>query len=108
MINIGDVNERVNTCRNAKCLRRRFFYFVGAVVVGGVTGITAFGLKWAMSGGSVGAGIISGGIDLIFGAVVGLVDGALYGAINGWDSTVGWFNQIVENQFDATAPVITA
>ncbi|WP_422882750.1 hypothetical protein [Pantoea agglomerans] len=89
-----------------------FFDFIGAVVVGSVTGITAFGLKWAMSGGSaggiVGAGIISGGVGLIVGAVVGLVDGALYGAINGWDSTVGWFNQIVENQFDATAPVITA
>jgi hypothetical protein len=89
-----------------------FFDFIGSVVVGSVTGITAFGLKWAMSGGStggiVGAGIISAGVGLIVGAVVGLVDGALYGAINGWDSTVGWFNQIVENQFDATAPVITA
>jgi len=89
-----------------------FFDFIGAVVVGSVTGITAFGLKWAMSGGStggvVGAGIISAGVGLIVGAVVGLVDGALYGAINGWDTTVAWFNQINENQFDMGVKPITA
>ncbi|NYS31948.1 hypothetical protein [Pantoea sp. WMus005] len=88
------------------------FDFIGSVAVGSVTGITSFGLKWAMSGGSTGgiagAGIISAGVGLVVGAVVGLVDGALYGAVNGWDSTAGWFNQIVENQFDATAPVIKA
>jgi hypothetical protein len=89
-----------------------FFDFIGAVVVGAVTGITAFGLKWAMSGGSaggiVGAGIISGGVGLVVGAVVGLVDGALYGAINGWSTTSAWFNEIVENQFDPNASVVTA
>lgn len=89
-----------------------FFDFIGSVVVGAAAGITAFGLKWAMSGGSagglVGAGIISGGVGLIVGAVVGLVDGALYGAMNGWDTTAGWFNNIVENQFDLGTPVITA
>jgi len=88
-----------------------FFDFVGAVVVGSVTGITAFGLKWAMSGGStgglVGVGIISAGVGLIVGAVVGLVDGALYGAINGWDTTVAWFNQVSENQFDMNVAPVT-
>lgn len=87
-----------------------FFDFIGAVAVGSVTGITAFGQKWAMSGGStggiVGAGIISAGVGLIVGAVVGLVDGSLYGAVNGWTATVGWFNQVVENQFDPNAAVI--
>ena len=89
-----------------------FFDFVGAVVVGSVTGITSYGLKWAMSGGStggvVGFGIISAGVGLIVGAVVGLVDGALYGAINGWDTTVAWFNQINENQFDMGTKPVTA
>ncbi|MDW8847677.1 hypothetical protein SD961_17595 [Erwinia sp. MMLR14_017] len=89
-----------------------FFDFIGSVVVGAVTGITAFGLKWAMSGGStgglVGAGIVSAGVGLIVGAVVGLVDGALYGAMNGWDTTSAWFNQIAENQFDMNATPVTA
>lgn len=89
-----------------------FFDFIGAVVVGAVTGITAFGVKWAMSGGSaggiLGVGLVSGAGGLVIGAVVGLVDGALYGAINGWDSTVAWFNKIVENTFDPDAAVITA
>jgi len=89
-----------------------FFDFIGSVVVGAAAGITAFGLKWAMSGGSaggvLGVGIISGGVDLIVGAVVGLVDGALYGAMNGWETTAGWFNNIVENQLDLGTGVITA
>lgn len=89
-----------------------FFDFIGSVVVGAVAGITAFGLKWAMSGGSaggvLGVGLVSGAGGLVIGAVVGLVDGALYGAINGWDTTVGWFNDIVENQLDLGTPVITA
>lgn len=89
-----------------------FFDFIGAVVVGSVTGITAFGLKWAMSGGStggiIGAGVIGGAGGLIVGAVVGLVDGALYGAINGLSNTTSWFNKLVQNQFDPNADVITA
>lgn len=89
-----------------------FFDFIGAVVVGAITGITAFGLKWAMSGGSaggvIGAGVVSGAAGLIVGAVVGLIDGAIYGAANGWSTTIAWFNQIVENQFDANSAVITA
>jgi len=89
-----------------------FFDFIGAVVVGGVTGITAFGLKWAMSGGSaggaLGVGLVSGAGGLVIGAVVGLVDGVMYGAINGWDTTVAWFNQIVENQFDLSVKPVTA
>lgn len=89
-----------------------FFDFIGSVVVGSAAGITAFGVKWAMSGGSaggvIGVGLVSGAGGLVIGAVVGLVDGALYGAMNGWDSTAGWFNKIVENTFDPTAPVITA
>jgi len=89
-----------------------FFDFIGSVVVGAAPGITAFGLKWAMSGGSaggvLGVGIISGGVGLIVGAVVGLVDGALYGAMNGWETTAGWFNNIVENQLDLGTGVITA
>ncbi|KAA5927432.1 hypothetical protein F3I27_19655 [Pantoea sp. Bo_2] len=88
------------------------FDFIGSVVVGAAAGITAFGLKWAMSGGStggvLGVGIISGGVGLIVGAVVGLVDGALYGAMNGWETTAGWFNNIVENQLDLGTGVITA
>lgn len=89
-----------------------FFDFIGSVVVGAAAGITAFGLKWAMSGGSaggiLGVGIISGGVGLIVGAVVGLVDGVLYGAMNGWETTAGWFNNIVENQLDLGTGVITA
>ncbi len=89
-----------------------FFGFVGAVTIGSVAGITAFGLKWAMSGGSsggiVGAGIVSAGVGLIVGAVVGLVAGALYGGINGWDTTSAWFNEIVENTFDPNAAIISA
>ncbi|MGC0786618.1 hypothetical protein WKH27_15670 [Pantoea agglomerans] len=89
-----------------------FFDFIGSVVVGAAAGITAFGVKWAMSGGSaggvLGVGLVSGAGGLVIGAVVGLVDGALYGAMNGWDTTAGWFNEIVENTFDPTAPVITA
>lgn len=89
-----------------------FFDFVGSVVMGSITGITAFGLKWAMSGGStggiLGAGIISAGVGLIVGAVVGLVDGALYGAVNGWNSTIAWFNQVIENQFDLNSNPVTA
>lgn len=89
-----------------------FFGFVGSVTVGALAGITAFGMKWAMSGGSaggiVGAGIISGGVGLIVGAVLGLVDGALYGAINGWDTTSAWFNEIVENTLDPNAAIISA
>jgi len=89
-----------------------FFDFIGAVVVGGVTGTTSFGLKWAMSGGSaggvLGVGLVSGTGGLVIGAAVGLVNGALYGAINGWGPTVGWFNTVVENTFDPIAPVITA
>lgn len=88
------------------------FDFIGSVVVGGITGTTAFGLKWAMSGGStggvIGVGIVSAGVGLIVGAVVGLVDGAMYGAINGWDTTAAWFNQVVENQFDMGTPPVTA
>ena len=61
-----------------------FFDFIGAVVVGAVTGISSFGLKWGMSGGStggvLGVGIVSAGVGLIVGAVLGLVDGALYQA----------------------------
>lgn len=89
-----------------------FFDFIGSVVVGAVAGITAFGVKWAMSGGSaggiIGVGLVSGAGGLVIGAVVGLVDGALYGAMNGWDTTAGWFNTIVENTFDPMASVITA
>ena len=89
-----------------------FFDFVGAVVIGGVAGATAFGLKWAMSGGSaggiLGVGLVSGCAGLIIGAAVGLVDGALYGAINGWDATIAWFNQIVENQFDLDTKPVTS
>ncbi|MGJ0193855.1 hypothetical protein ACR6A7_16140 [Pantoea sp. RRHST58] len=88
------------------------FDFIGSVVVGSVTGITAFGLKWAMSGGStgglIGVGIVSAGVGLIVGAVVGLVDGAMYGAINGWDTTAAWFNQVVESQFDMGTSPVTA
>ncbi len=87
------------------------FDFVGSVVIGAVAGITAFGLKWAMSGGStggiIGAGVVGGAGGLIVGAVVGLVDGALYGAINGWSTTSSWFNKIIENQLDLNADVIT-
>jgi len=89
-----------------------FFDFIGSVVVGAVAGITSFGLKWAMSGGSaggvLGAGIISGGVGLIVGAVVGLVDGALYGAMNGWDATSAWFTQMTENQFDLNNKPVAA
>ncbi|MDU4128567.1 MULTISPECIES: hypothetical protein [Pantoea] len=88
-----------------------FFDFVGAVVVGSLAGVTAFGLKWAMSGGSaggvLGVGLISGAAGLIIGASVGLVMGAMYGALNGWDPTVAWFNQIVENQFDLDTKPVT-
>lgn len=89
-----------------------FFSSIGAAFIGAIAGVTEFGLKWAMSGGSaggiLGAGIISGGVGLIVGAVVGLIDGALYGLINDWDTTVAWFNEIVENNFDPTAAVVTA
>jgi len=89
-----------------------FFDFIGAVVVGAITGITAFGMKWAMSGASaggiLGVGLVSGAGGLIIGAVVGLVDGALYGAMNGWDTTAAWFNKVTENTFDPDASVITA
>ncbi|MEZ3501479.1 hypothetical protein [Pantoea sp. KPR_PJ] len=88
------------------------FDTIAAIFIGSVTGITTFGVKWAMSGGDtgglLGAGIISGSVGLVTGAVVGMVDGALYGAINGWDTTVAWFNKVVENTFDPDAPVITA
>jgi hypothetical protein len=81
-----------------------FFDFIGAVVVGSATGLTAFGLKWGISGGGTGGvlglGIISAGVGFIVGGVLGLVDGALYGAMNGWDTTAAWFNQVTENQFD--------
>lgn len=89
-----------------------FFDFIGSVVIGAVAGITAFGLKWAMSGGStggiLGAGVIGGTGGLIVGAVVGLVDGALYGAINGLSNTTAWFNKLVQNQFDLNADIISA
>jgi len=89
-----------------------FFDFIGSVVVGSVTGLTAFGLKWGLSGGStggvVGVGIISAGVGFILGGVLGLVDGALYGAMNGWDATSAWFNQVTENQFDMSVKPITA
>jgi len=49
-----------------------FFDFFGAIVIGGVTCTTAFGLKWAMSGDRVGgivcSGSISGDVSLIVGA----------------------------------------
>lgn len=89
-----------------------FFSSIGAGVVGGLAGMTSFGVKWAMSGGSaggiLGVGLVSGGAGLIIGAVVGLVDGAVYGLMNDWDTTSKWFNTIVENTFDPTAAVITA
>ena len=90
-----------------------FFDFIGAVVVGAVAGTTAFGLKWAMSGGNaggaLGVGLISGAGGLVIGAVVGLIDGALYGAINGWETTAAWFNQITENQLDLSVkPVLSS
>lgn len=89
-----------------------FFDFIGSVVVGAVAGITAFGLKWAMSGGSaggiLGVGLVSGAAGLVIGAVVGLIDGALYGAMNGWDTTAAWFNNIVENQLDLSTNPVTA
>jgi hypothetical protein len=89
-----------------------FFDFIGSVVIGAVAGITAFGLKWAMSGGStggiIGAGVVGGAGGLVIGAAVGLINGVLYGAINGWDTTTGWFNQIVENHLDMNVDVVTA
>lgn len=89
-----------------------FFDFIGSVVVGAVAGVTSFGLKWAMSGGSaggiLGVGLVSGAAGLVIGAAVGLVDGALYGAMNGWDATSAWFTQIVENQFDLNTKPVTA
>lgn len=89
-----------------------FFDFIGSVAVGSVTGITSFGLKWAMSGGSaggiLGVGFLSGFAGLVIGAVVGLVNGSLYGAMNGWDATSAWFNQVVENQFDLNTKPVTA
>ena len=58
--------------QNYRIFQAKVFDFFGAVVVGGVTSIIAFGLKWAMSGGStcgiVGAGMISDGVDMIIGA----------------------------------------
>lgn len=89
-----------------------FFDTIGAMVVGGVTGLTAFGLKWGMSGGStggiVGAGIVAAGVGFIVGGILGIVNGAMYGAINGWDTTTAWFNEVVENTFDPNASVIAA
>lgn len=89
-----------------------FFGFIGSVTVGALAGITAFGMKWAMSGGSaggiLGVGLVSGAAGLAIGAVVGLIDGALYGAMNGWETTSAWFNEIVENTLDPNAAVITA
>lgn len=88
-----------------------FFDRVAAMVVGGVTGTTTFGLKWAISGGStggvLGAGIISAGVGLIVGAGFGLVDGALYGLIYGWQKSVDWFSEFVSNQFDPKGKVIS-
>ncbi|MGL6017138.1 MAG: hypothetical protein ACRC0C_00525 [Gibbsiella quercinecans] len=89
-----------------------FFSALGASFVGALAGITEFGLKWAMSGGStgglIGAGIIAAGVGLIVGAVVGLVDGAVYGLINDWDTTVAWFNKVVEHNLDPSTGVVIA
>ena len=91
---------------------RGFFESIAAGVVGALSGLTEFGLKWAVTGGAaggiLGAGIISGGVGFILGAIVGLVDGALYGLINGYDTTVAWFNEIVENNLNPTATIVSS
>ncbi|MBU5379166.1 hypothetical protein [Pantoea septica] len=88
------------------------FDFIASVTIGSITGITTLGLKWAMggrsTGGIVGAGMIFADVGLIAGAVVGLIDGSLYSTINGRETTVAWFNQVIAKQFGMSAKPVTA
>ncbi len=80
---------------------------IAYVTVGPLTGVTALGLNWATSGessdGILGVKITPAGVGLVVGALLDLVDGV----INGRETTVAWFNQVIENQIDMNAKPIT-
>lgn len=83
-----------------------FFSRVGAAVLGVVTGISTGTAKGGVSGGStggiLGAGIISAGVTMIWGGIMGAVQGGLYGLVNDWDATLELFNNNTEQWADMT------
>ena len=86
-----------------------FFDTIGAMVLGCVSGCTSGMLKAGVVGGNtggiLGVGVIGGLGGAIIGGVVGCLQGALYGMINGWDKTLEWFNLTSEQWFDMVSPL---
>lgn len=86
-----------------------FFDTLGAMVIGGVAGVSSGILKAATvggnSGGILGVGVLGGIGGVVIGGVAGYVQGTLYGMVNGWDKTLEWFNSTVEQWFDLLGPL---
>ncbi|CBG87151.1 hypothetical protein [Citrobacter rodentium] len=80
------------------------FSSLGAAVLGGVMGITSGLYKGGVGGGNtggiVGAGIIAALVGMCVGGIVYGVQGALYGLVNDWDTTLQVFNNYSEQFFD--------
>lgn len=81
---------------------------LGAAFLGGLAGIGIGSAKGGVSGGSTGGilgiGAIAAAVTAIWGGGLGAVTGAVYGFVNGWNKTLGWFNSVVEQWGDQTVP----
>jgi hypothetical protein len=85
---------------------------LGAAFLGGLAGIGIGSAKGGVSGGStggiLGVGAIAAAVTAVWGGGLGAVTGAVYGFVNGWDKTLGWFNEVVEQwgRQDIPAPKV--
>ncbi|HEF5874737.1 TPA: hypothetical protein SAY52_005416 [Burkholderia cenocepacia] len=84
------------------------FSRVGAMTLGGMTGLISGIAKGAVVGGAqgglLGVGLISGCAGMIIGGVLGVVSGVTYGAINEEKTVTKRFNDLMDNVFDWLAP----
>jgi len=85
-----------------------FFDRLGAMTLGGITGLISGMAKGAVVGGSqgglLGVGLISGAAGMVIGGVVATVAGVVYAAVNDAKQTTKLFNALMENIFDWLSP----
>ncbi|KDB10016.1 hypothetical protein LIG30_1218 [Burkholderia sp. lig30] len=85
-----------------------FFSRIGAMGLGGITGLISGIAKGAVVGGAqgglLGVGLITGCAGMIIGGVISGVAGVIYGAINDEKQTTKLFNSLMENIFDWLSP----
>lgn len=80
----------------------------GAAVLGAIMGVSVGTAKGGVSGGSIGGllgvGIVSATVTMVWGGVMGVVQGGMYGFVNDWDKTLQSFNSSTEQWFDLNTP----